>query len=214
VSFRQLTIQPPKGAAPSSIQAQNDPAPVLVARLAAAAGLVVAEKSLVGRPGERVVFSCNGLKHRVSPDGGTLTLTHISELANLWINVLRIEINRDCQRQLYMQLDQRYLQLDRNRFTLPPITTGVPCPPPCERLHLPTMRGAQPVGPWLAADSSRGGVGCARVLHKHETSRNTVEVGFRETLLTTWHLQIALPRLQSKLPKQRIFANKVAFDNR
>jgi hypothetical protein len=82
-------------AAPSSIQAQNDPAPVLVARLAAAAGLVVAEKSLVGRPGERVVFSCNGLKHRVSPDGGTLTLTHISELANLWINVLRIEINRD-----------------------------------------------------------------------------------------------------------------------
>src|SRR5215831_8934011 len=111
-----------------------------------------------------------------------------------------------------MQLDQRYLQLDRNRFTLPPLITGVPCPPSCERLHLPTMRGAQPVGPWLAADSSRGGVGCARVLHKHETSRNTVEVGFREALLTTWHLQIALPRLRSKLPKQRIFANKVAFD--
>jgi hypothetical protein len=83
------------GAAPSSIQAQNDPSEILVARLAAAAGLMSSGTSLVGNPGERIVFGCSGLKHRVSPEGGTLTLTHISELANVWVNVLRVEINRD-----------------------------------------------------------------------------------------------------------------------
>ena len=84
-----------EGAAPSSIQAQNDPAPVLVARLASAAGLAVSGTTLVGRPGERVVFGCNGLKHRISPEGGALTFTHVSELANQWINILRVEIDRD-----------------------------------------------------------------------------------------------------------------------
>ena len=83
------------GAPASAVQPQNNPAPVLVARLAAAAGLLASENSLVGRPGERVVFGCSGLKHRVSPEGGTLTLTHVAELAGLWVNVLRVEIDRD-----------------------------------------------------------------------------------------------------------------------
>lgn len=82
-------------ATPATIQAQNDPSPVLVERLAAAVGLVAQGSSLVAPPGQRVVFGCTGLKHRVSPEGGTLTLTHVSELANIWINVLRLEINRD-----------------------------------------------------------------------------------------------------------------------
>jgi hypothetical protein len=86
---------PSDGIVTTSIQPQNDPTPILVARLAAAAGLVPSETSLVGRPGERIVFACAGLKHRISPDGGTLTFTHVSELANIWVNVLRVEINRD-----------------------------------------------------------------------------------------------------------------------
>jgi len=66
-----------------------------VTRLAAASGLLALQNSLVGVPGERVVFGCNGLKYRVSPEGGTLTFTYISELSNIWINVLRVEIDRD-----------------------------------------------------------------------------------------------------------------------
>lgn len=85
----------PEGPATSSIQAQNDPSSILITRLAAAAGLVASEGSLVAPPGQRVVFGCSGLKHRLSPEGGTLTFTHVSELANIWINVLRVEIDRD-----------------------------------------------------------------------------------------------------------------------
>ncbi|HVE83830.1 MAG TPA: hypothetical protein VND93_13320, partial [Myxococcales bacterium] len=83
------------GAAVSSIQPQNDPAQVLVERLAAAGGLVASGATLLGKPGERVVFCCSGLKHRVSPEGGALTLTHAAELAGAWVNVLRLEIDRD-----------------------------------------------------------------------------------------------------------------------
>ena len=79
----------------ASVQPQNNASPVLVTRLAAASGLLSLQNSLVGVPGERVVFGCNGLKYRVSPEGGTLTFTHISELSNLWINVLRVEVDRD-----------------------------------------------------------------------------------------------------------------------
>lgn len=83
------------GPAPSSIQPQNDAAPILVERLAAAAGLVASGSSLVAQPGQRLVFGCSGLKHRISPEGGSLTLTHVSELANIWVNVVRFELDRD-----------------------------------------------------------------------------------------------------------------------
>src|SRR2546422_8591172 len=59
----------------------NFRAEVLVERLAATAGLVASGTSLVGNPDERIVFGCAGLKHRLSPDRGTLTLTHVAELA-------------------------------------------------------------------------------------------------------------------------------------
>jgi hypothetical protein len=79
----------------ASVQPQNTASPILVTRLAAASGLLALQNSLVGVPGEHVVFGCNGLKYRVSPEGGTLTFTHISELSNIWINVLRVEVDRD-----------------------------------------------------------------------------------------------------------------------
>ena len=84
------------GAAQTGIHPQNDPAPVLLARLANAVGLVITdEDTLSGPQGQRVVFGCTGLKHRLSPESATLTLTHIPELANVWVNVFRAEINRD-----------------------------------------------------------------------------------------------------------------------
>ena len=83
------------GPATAGVQPQNGASLVLMNRLSAASGLQALQNSLVGVPGERVVFGCNGLKHRVSPEGGTLTFTHISELSNIWINVVRIEIDRD-----------------------------------------------------------------------------------------------------------------------
>ena len=83
------------GASLMTVQPQNDPAPVLVERLAQAVGLVASDSSLTAPPGVRVAFGCAGLKHRMSLDNGTLTFTHVSELANVWINVLRVEIDRD-----------------------------------------------------------------------------------------------------------------------
>src|SRR5262249_9195814 len=53
------------------------------------------DDTLVGPSGQRVVFGCNGLKHRLSPEGGSLSLTHIPELANVWVNIVRAEIDRD-----------------------------------------------------------------------------------------------------------------------
>jgi hypothetical protein len=74
---------------------QNDPSELLVARLAQAAGLNAAEDTLLGLPGERVVFGCAGLSHRLSPEGGSLSLTHLAELPRQWLNAVRVEINRD-----------------------------------------------------------------------------------------------------------------------
>jgi hypothetical protein len=51
---------------------------------------VASGTSLLAPSGERVVFGCAGLKHRLSPDNGTLSFTHVAELANLWINVVRV----------------------------------------------------------------------------------------------------------------------------
>jgi hypothetical protein len=79
-----------------AVQPQTDPTAALLARLANATGLLVADDdTIIGPEGQRVLFGCNGLKHRLSPEAGSLTLTHVSELANLWVTVLRAEIDRD-----------------------------------------------------------------------------------------------------------------------
>ena len=98
VDMRSVFLQPDSIAGegtPAVVQLQNDPTELLVTRLAQAAGLSAAEDTLLGLPGQRVVFGCAGLSHRFSPEGGSLTLTHLAELPNQWLNVVRVELNRD-----------------------------------------------------------------------------------------------------------------------
>jgi hypothetical protein len=87
----------PIGATPAlvTIQPQNDPSPVLVERLASAIGMAASDSTIVAPAGRRVVFGCAGLKHRLSPDNGSLTLTHQDELANTWVNAVQLDLNRD-----------------------------------------------------------------------------------------------------------------------
>jgi hypothetical protein len=80
---------------PAVVQVQNDPSEALLQRLAQAAGLSASEDTLLALPGQRVVFGCAGLGHRLSPEAGSLVLTHLAELAGQWLNVVRVELDRD-----------------------------------------------------------------------------------------------------------------------
>jgi len=98
LSMRSVFLQPDSvagEATPAVVQVQNDPSAVLVARLAQAAGLSAGGDTLLALPGQRVVFGCAGLSHQLSPEGGSLVFTHLAELAGQWLNVVRVELDRD-----------------------------------------------------------------------------------------------------------------------
>ena len=66
------------------------------ARLAAAVHLMENEGTILGDPGQRMVFGCSpGLKHHLPPDRSSLALTTVAELPRRWINVVRLEVARD-----------------------------------------------------------------------------------------------------------------------
>ncbi len=98
LDMRSVFLQPDSvvgEAPPAVVQLQNDPAEVLLERLAQAAGLSGSEDTLRALPGQRVVFGCAGLSHRLSPEAGSLVFTHLAELAGQWLNVVRVELDRD-----------------------------------------------------------------------------------------------------------------------
>jgi hypothetical protein len=98
LAMRSVFLQPDSVAGeaqPAVVQIQNDPSELLVQRLAQAAGLGCSEETLLALPGERVVFGCAGVGHRLSPEGGSLVFTHLAELAGQWLNVVRVELDRD-----------------------------------------------------------------------------------------------------------------------
>lgn len=97
-ALRSVFLRPdPIGAraAARSVVAQNDPTPVLLARLADASDLVADGSLLVGQPGERVAFGCAGLAHHLAPDSTSLELAEPGELAGQWIHVVQAVIDRD-----------------------------------------------------------------------------------------------------------------------
>jgi hypothetical protein len=97
-ALRAVYLQPDPvaGAATNAVvQTQSDPSPLLVQRLAEAARLAGGDGQLLPRAGERVVFGCAGVAHRVAPDLGSLTFTHPAELAQRWLCVVRVELDRD-----------------------------------------------------------------------------------------------------------------------
>lgn len=98
LAMRSVFLQPDSVAGeakPAVVQIQNDPSELLVQRLAQAAGLGCSEDTLLALSGQRVVFGCAGVGHRLSPDGGSLVFTHLAELAGQWLNVVRVELDRD-----------------------------------------------------------------------------------------------------------------------
>jgi hypothetical protein len=98
LSMRSVFLQPDSVAGegrPAVVQVQNDPSEALLQRLAQAAGLSATGDTLLALPGQRVVFGCAGLGHRLSPEAGSLVLTHLAELAAQWLNVVRVELDRD-----------------------------------------------------------------------------------------------------------------------
>ncbi len=98
LAMRSVFLQPDSVAGearPAVVQIQNDPSELLVQRLAQAARLGASGDTLLAPPGQRVVFGCAGLGHRLSPDGGSLVFTHLAELTGQWLNVVRVELDRD-----------------------------------------------------------------------------------------------------------------------
>ncbi len=74
---------------------QAAPSAVLAQRLAAAVDLVEDGGVLLDAEGKRVVFACRGLKHVAAPDLSSIQLTSLAELAEQWVNVVQLDIQRD-----------------------------------------------------------------------------------------------------------------------
>ncbi|WJK42812.1 hypothetical protein O7608_10740 [Solwaraspora sp. WMMA2056] len=97
-TLRSVFLRPdPAGAPPAAhaVAAQAAPTPALLGRLAGALGLVADGPTLLGVPGERVVFGCAGLGHHLAPDGGSVEFTDPTALAGQWLNAVTLVIDRD-----------------------------------------------------------------------------------------------------------------------
>ena len=68
----------------------------LCQRLADQLSLDTSEMTLLGKPGQRVVFGCsNKIRHTLSPEHGSITFANKTELVGEWICTLVLEIDRD-----------------------------------------------------------------------------------------------------------------------
>ncbi len=85
----------PSVATVTGVAAQSQGSPVLLARLAAASDLRANGTLLTGEEGIRTVFSCAGIAHHVAPDGSSLEFGDPTELAEQWINVVCLALDRD-----------------------------------------------------------------------------------------------------------------------
>jgi hypothetical protein len=70
--------------------------PAIIQRLALQLGAEHKGLTLVGKKGERVVFSCSRrIRHTLSPDNSSLTFAAKEDLINHWIVALTLQIDRD-----------------------------------------------------------------------------------------------------------------------
>ncbi|MFV2084070.1 hypothetical protein [Micromonospora sp. LOL_021] len=96
--LRSVFLRPdPAGPPPAAtaVAAQAAPTPALLGRLAGALDLVAGGPTLLGVPGERVVFGCAGLGHHLAPDGGSVEFTDPTELAGRWLHAVQAVVDRD-----------------------------------------------------------------------------------------------------------------------
>jgi hypothetical protein len=70
--------------------------PAAIARLAEQVGCECKGLTLVGRPGERVVFGCaRGLRHTLAPDNSSITFAAKDDLIHHWIVAITVRLARD-----------------------------------------------------------------------------------------------------------------------
>ena len=70
--------------------------PAIVERLAQQLDVDHKGLTLVGKPGERVVFGCSRrIRHTLAPDNSSLTLAAKEDLINHWIVALTFQLDRD-----------------------------------------------------------------------------------------------------------------------
>ncbi|MDF2713823.1 MAG: hypothetical protein K0R28_748 [Paenibacillus sp.] len=124
--IRSIYLQPTdleQESQPTAVVLQNQALPVLVQRLANAAGLVANDTTLLMPPGERGIFGCaKGLKHYLPANSSSLVLMATGELANQWVNVLHWRINRDWTWKGYSALTfkvERQIHLNGNAYSEP-----------------------------------------------------------------------------------------------
>ncbi|MEO7767044.1 MAG: hypothetical protein ABIS01_06440, partial [Ferruginibacter sp.] len=68
----------------------------LIKRLASQLDLDCTRMTLIGKPGERIVFGCsNRIRHTLAPDNSSLTFSTKNDLFNHWLCVVSVNINRD-----------------------------------------------------------------------------------------------------------------------
>ena len=90
-------MQVPSSIAPLLFQrVSSDETPGVVERLAQQLDLAFKGMTLVGKPGERIVFACSRrIRHTLSPDSSSLTLAAKEDLSNHWIVALTLRLDRD-----------------------------------------------------------------------------------------------------------------------
>ena len=68
----------------------------LIKRLSSQLHLDSTKMTLIGKPGERIVFGCsNRIRHTLAPDNSSLTFSTKNDLLNHWLCVVSVNINRD-----------------------------------------------------------------------------------------------------------------------
>ena len=100
--FQSILLQPdpppsPNLAAVMRLFAQPEATPSnLFQRLADQLSLDTSETTLLGKPGQRVLFGCsNKIRHTLSPEHGSITFANKTDLVGQWICTLMLELNRD-----------------------------------------------------------------------------------------------------------------------
>jgi hypothetical protein len=96
-----------------------------IERLAAQIGLDAVGQTLVGKPGERILFGCSHrIRHTIAPDNSSITFATSEELINHWLCVLTFDVQRDWT---WDGLSDTGIQVERIRQF-----TGEGVPPPKE----------------------------------------------------------------------------------
>lgn len=101
--FRGIYLQPDPGQLKNAtkdvketVEGKESEQVEMIKRLSSALDLGSTKMTLIGKPGERIVFGCsNRIRHTLAPDHSSLTFSTKSDLFNHWLCVVSLNVNRD-----------------------------------------------------------------------------------------------------------------------